>query len=368
MSWAKNQRIATRRFSSSTPQPVGPFDLSFGGPARVRHELGEVLGVSLRNVRTGAPSSEPLSRKLAHRHEHAEAGFDVVRDDADEAVAGERVEQIQRLVLRAAADTRVAASSVHPSANTDKASASSRSWSSRSPKLHSTVARRVRWRSGRSRGPVPRASRTCSSRSSSAVGGEHSGASRGELDRERKPVEAAADLRDRGSVRVVQREVVANRPRAVHEETHRGKRRDLVERRPLRECRHRQRLDRVIPLSAESQQGAARGEDRDVRAFGEELIELGCRAGHLLEVVEHQQRRGRREVLDQGVERRARAFDRRTHRRGNSGQHERGIGDRRESDELRAASGIGERGADCDREPGLADASWAGQGDQPHVG
>ena len=88
------------------PQPVGPFDLSFGGPARVRHELGEVLGVSLRNVRTGAASSEPLGGELAHRHEHAEAGFDVVRDDADEAVAGERVEKIQRLVLRPAADAR----------------------------------------------------------------------------------------------------------------------------------------------------------------------------------------------------------------------------------------------------------------------
>ena len=86
--------------------PVGPFDLSFGGPARVRHELGEVLGVSLRNVRTGAPSREPLGGKLAHRHEHAESGFDVVRDDADEAVAGEGVEKIQRLVFRPPADAR----------------------------------------------------------------------------------------------------------------------------------------------------------------------------------------------------------------------------------------------------------------------
>ena len=282
-------------------------------------------------------------------------------------MAGERVEKIQRLVLRAAAHARrgIERPSVREHRQGLRELALLVVEESEAPLDRRPQGALALGQVARSRAQgVENVFESVEQRG----GWKHSGASRGELDREGKPVEAPADLRDRRSVRVVQREVVANRPRPVHEETHRGKRRDLVERRPFGECRHRQRLDRVIPLSAESQQGAARGEDRDVGAHGEELIELGCRAGHLLEVVEHQQRRGRREVLDQGVERRARAFDRRTHRRGNSGQHERGIRDRRERDELRAASGFGERGADCDREPGLADASWPGQRDQPHVG
>ena len=161
---------------------------------------------------------------------------------------------------------------------------------------------------------------------------------------------------------------MAYRPRSVHEETHRGQRRDLVEHRPIVERRDHQRIDGMVALGAEPQHGAARGEDRDVRARGEELIELGCRSGHLLEVVEHQQRRSLREVLDQGVERRARAFDRRSDGGGNPGQHERRIRDRRERDELGTVPGFFDRRADRDRESGLADAAGPGQRDQSHVG
>ena len=250
--------------------------------------------------------------------------------------------------------TRAAASTVQPSAKTDNASTNSSSTSSRSPKLHSTVARRVRWRSGRSTGPVPSASRTCSSRASSAAG-EQPRAGRGELDRQRQPVETSADLHHGGGVRVVDGEVVTHGPRPLDEEAHGGERGELSERRRLGERRHRQRRDGVLALGAKAQRGAAGGEDRDAGARDEELIELGRHAGHLLEIVEDEQRRGLLEALDQGVERRARALDRRAESGGDTWQHQRRIGDRRQRHELRAAPGPIERGADRDRQSGLAD-------------
>jgi hypothetical protein len=66
--------------------------------------------------------------------------------------------------------TPAAASTVQPSVKTAAVSSSDRSPSSSRPTLHSTVARRVRCRSGRSTAPVPRASSEAASRASSAAG------------------------------------------------------------------------------------------------------------------------------------------------------------------------------------------------------
>ena len=57
-------------------QSIGPLDLSFRRPAGVRHELGEVLGVSPGDVGTGVAGGEPLGGELPHRGEHAEARSD----------------------------------------------------------------------------------------------------------------------------------------------------------------------------------------------------------------------------------------------------------------------------------------------------
>ncbi len=197
---------------------------------------------------------------------------------------------------------------------------------------------------------------------------EQASAGRSELDREGQPVEAATDLRDGGGVRVVQREVVADRPRPIDEEAHRRQRRELLERRAPGERRDGERLHGVLALGAEAQHGAARGEDPDVRTCDEELIELGCHARHLLEVVENQQRRALCEELDQGVERRARAFDGRPDGGGDAWQHQCRVGDGRERHELHVALVPVERRADGDRQPRLADPARAGQRDQPHIG
>ena len=367
MSWAKNQRIATRRFSSSTPSRSAHSTCRSAGQLTSAHQLREVLGVSPGDVGTGVAGGEPLGGELPHRDEHAEARPTVVGDDADEAVAGERVEEVQRLVLGARDDTggrvdrppvgehrqRLHELALHvveqPEAPLDGRPQGALALG----EVDGSRAQRVEdvFESGQQR-------HRC----------EHPRAGRGELDRQRQTIEAPADLHDGGGVRVIQGEVVAHGPRPVDEQAHGGERGELLERRPLGERRHHQRLDRVLPLGPQAQHGAARGEDRDVGTRREELIQLGCRSGHLLEVVEDEQRRGLREVLDQGVERRARALDRRADGGGDAWQHQRRIGDRRERHELRTAPGPVERRADRDRQPGLADATRARQRDQPHVG
>ncbi len=166
---------------------------------------------------------------------------------------------------------------------------------------------------------------------------EQSGARRGQLDGERQTVEAPADLDNRERVVLGQGEVVADGLGSIDEQLHRGQRRELFDRRLLRERRHAQRADRILPLGAEPQHRAARGQDLEPGTAGQELVELGRHADHLLEVVEHEQRRGLFEMLDQGVDGRTRSLDGRSHRGGDAGQHQLGLSNRSERHEHRPA-------------------------------
>ena len=327
-------------------ESVGPLDLSFRRPAGVRHELGEVLGVSPPHVGTGAAGGEPLGGELAHRHEHAEAGFDAVGDDADEAVAGERVEEVQRFVLGALGDTGGRVD--RPTVGEDR------------QRLHELELRFVEEPEapldGRPQGALAlgEVDRSRAQRVEDVLESgeqrrrcEQPRAGRGELDRQRQPVETSADLHHGGGVGVVHGELAAHGPGPLDEEAHGGERGELGERRRLGERRHRQRRDGVLALGAKAQRGAAGGEDRDAGARDQELIEVGRHAGHLLEIVEDEQRRGLLEALDQGVERRARALDRGADGGGDARQHQRRIGDRRQRHELRAAPGP----IECGRRP-----------------
>ena len=74
--------------------------------------------------------------------------------------------------------------------------------SSSSSTLQSIVSRSVCWRAGRSRGPPVRSASRASRRCSSSSRRQGSDARGGELDRERQPVDAAADL---AHVRLVRR-------------------------------------------------------------------------------------------------------------------------------------------------------------------
>ena len=340
-------------------------------PASWRPTTSSPKYLACRSARSHrrSPRSEPLGRQLADRHEHAEPGLDVGRVDADEAVAGKRVEQIERPssvrpptprggVERPSVDERPTG----PPAARARRRRGARSSTRRSP------AGCAGARAGR---PVPCPARRerVSSRSSNAVGCEQPRASRGQLDRERQPVETSADLHHGGGVVVGPGEVAAHSPGAIDEQAHGGQRwrapRAAAAPRTPAPSARATGYSRSAP---QPQHGAARGEDRDAGAADEELIELGRHAGHLLEVVEDEQRRGLREVLDQGVERRrvcprsgaptAAAM------RGSTSAGS--VIDASGTNSVRRPAPV-ERGADRDRQPGLADPTRARQRDQPHV-
>jgi len=86
----------------------------------------------------------------------------------------------------------------------------------------------------------------------------------------------------------------------------------------------------------------------------------------LFEVVQHEQRRCFREVLDQDVQGWARPVDGRAYRGGDARQHQRGLSDRSERHEHRAVRvAIIQLFTHGDRQPSLADAAGPGEGDQP---
>ena len=110
--------------------------------------------------------------------------------------------------------------------------------------------------------------------------GEHTGASRGELDREREVVEAATEL-DRRVVRI--------EPAALTE-----KRYSLR----LGERRHG-----VVDLAAHAEQLAAGHEQVEVRADLDERGEVGCDFDDLLQVVEQEQQLPLADVVGEAVRR-----------------------------------------------------------------
>ena len=187
---------------------------------------------------------------------------------------------------------------------------------------------------------MPSASRTCSEPSEQCRRFEQSGARRGELDGERQTVEAPADLDDGARVVVGQGEVVADGPGSIDEQLHGGQRRQLLERRRLRERGHRQRADRVLALGAQPEHGAARGQDLERRgSAARSWSSSGATPTTCSRLSSTSSVGVSREVLDQDVERRARALDGRAHRGGDARQHQLGLGDRSERHEHRRLAG-----------------------------
>ena len=118
-----------------------------------------------------------------------------------------------------------------------------------------------------------------------------------ELDRQRQPVEPAADVGHGGGVVVGQAEVGPDAARPLDEQLDRLELAQLRGRRLRgRRGRQRQRRHRDDVLAAHAERLAARHEQLETRAVGEELDEDRRRDGDLLEVVEHEQ-----DLLSRGV-------------------------------------------------------------------
>ena len=132
--------------------------------------------------------------------------------------------------------------------------------------------------------------------------GEHAGARRGELDRERDSVETPAYLEHGAHVVVADGEVVLRRRRSIGEEPHRIARQRRVER-GIR-GRDGERPDRDDLLARQAEALPAGREHAEPGAPAQQVVdEVRNRAEHVLAVVEHQQRLAAREAAHQRLTR-----------------------------------------------------------------
>jgi hypothetical protein len=110
-----------------------------------------------------------------------------------------------------------------------------------------------------------------------------------------------AELHHRPGVVLGEGEAVAHRAGPVHEQRHRRRGGQLLDRRRGGE---RQRRDRVLPLGPQPQHRAARGQQRDAGAAGQQLAQVTGGVDHLLQVVQDQQPPVLTQLLGQGLQRR----------------------------------------------------------------
>ena len=131
------------------------------------------------------------------------------------------------------------------------------------------------------------------------LGRERVAARRRQFDGEGYPIEALADRGDGACVGGVEGEVWADRASALDEEIHRG---------DGGQCRYGGRLggggqrkwrERIFVLAAQAQRRAARREDFDAGAGGEEIGDQRRRWEQVLEVVEQQEHRFVAQVMFQ---------------------------------------------------------------------
>ena len=149
----------------------------------------------------------------------------------------------------------------------------------------------VCWRSGRSRGPIVESSASCVEPSKQIVGGQHLEPRRRELERERQRVEAPADRGDGSGVGRCQLKIRAHVPDARHEQPYSWRALEIGRRHRIAASFERERSDGVLAFAPEAERRAA---GREHAKRGDRRQQIGDerrRVQHLLEVVEHQQRR-----------------------------------------------------------------------------
>ena len=197
-------------------------------------------------------------------------------------------------------------------------------------------------------------------------------ARRGQLDRQRQPVEPRAHRGDRGGVVGREREARDDGTGALHEERDGGRSRELRERRQLRPVRHRERRHRHLALAVQAQRRLARDEHLQAIGPGEQRRDVGRGIDHALEAVQHQQRGGP-ERPRQRVAQPARALRARLGAQAEAARDLRDdpgrVLDPRERDEAHAP---GELAAQllgrANREARLTGAPGAGERDEPRLG
>ena len=368
-SWLTNHRMATRRFSSSIRSRSAHSECRSAGHSALTTSAREVLGVSLLDSVPVGTGGEALGGELAHRREHPEPRPGVGRDDAHEAVPSERIQQVEHLVFGALGDDRRGGD--RPSVGEDRqarpgAAVPRRRGGRRSIRPSPAGCVAVR---GDRPDRCPSASSTILESGEQRNRFEQPGARRRQLDGERQTVEAPADLRDGEHVVLGQGEVVADGLGPIDEQLHGGQRRELFDRRSLRERRHRQRRRPGTPARHGAAARCGSWPGPQPRAARQELVELGRDTDHLLEVVQHEQRRACsskcsiRASTGGRVPSMVAPTAAATRGSTSSGSAIEASG----TNTVRRESPIVEVLTDGDRQSRLADATRTGEGDQPHV-
>jgi hypothetical protein len=110
-----------------------------------------------------------------------------------------------------------------------------------------------------------------------------------QLDRQRQPVELAADLGHRRRVFVRHGEISFHRLSTIDKQPHRFVLGQLLEGRQVASVRQRQRRNSVFALAGEVQHDPAGHQYLEAGRSSQQLCYHQCGVQHLLEVVEHQQ-------------------------------------------------------------------------------
>ena len=142
----------------------------------------------------------------------------------------------------------------------------------------------------------------------------------------------------------------------------------LLDRRELARVGQGQGRDRILALAAQAQGGPAGDEQRQVRAGGQQLGRQGDGADELLEVIEDDQDLAAGQGGDQPLLERRFAFFAQAEALGDHRQGDDRVAGEGQGDEGDTAREVGpEQAGQLQRQPGLADAAGAGQGDETHI-
>jgi hypothetical protein len=198
--------------------------------------------------------------------------------------------------------------------------------------------------------------------------GHHADARRRQFQRERQTIQPAADIHRRGQCHAIKFKGWTRRLHAIHEEAHGGIGQGIIWRQVEARIRQLKRRERRLPLTAQPERRPARHQRLDARTRFKRVAHDQRAVQKLLEVVQHPEHaffaRRRRDLLQRGQP----AGERDPQPLRDHLRDQLRIGDGGQLDEVDAVGEVvGERRADRDAEPRLADAARPGDRHQSRI-
>ena len=201
-----------------------------------------------------------------------------------------------------------------------------------------------------------------------SLGGEDLDPGRGQLDGQREPVEAGADLGDGGRVVVGHRKPGLDGRGSLDEQGHGLELRQPLDRGEMLGVGEPEGWNRVLALPVEAEGFPAGGQDPDLLGGRQQLADLAGGLQHLLEVVQDQEQVLVPKVVDDRLDRRAVGGLPKPQGLGYRGKDQGGVGDRGQGHEECPVLRLGQQlGGRPERQPGLAGSPRAGESQKATV-